>query len=74
MAARKTKAPTKGQRVSRSGPNIPETQRGARGELIQVRCARGTKARLDALTAERGATRGAIVEMALIAMQYVPEA
>lgn len=74
MPARKKKAPLRGpSRPSRSGPNIPDAQRGERGELLQVRVTRGTVALLEKLARERSATKGAIVEMALITLQHVPE-
>ena len=69
MATRK-KPDAKG---ARSGPNIPEAQRGERGELLQVRVKRGTVAQLEALAKRRGYNKGELVEVA-IDMIDVPEA
>ncbi len=67
----RTKAPrTKG---GRSGPSIPEAQRGERGELLQVRVKRGTVAQLEALAKRLGYNKGELVEAA-IDMIDVPEA
>lgn len=54
--------------MSRSGKSIPDAQRGARGEHLQIRVTRGTRARLAALARARGASLGATVEAALDAL------
>lgn len=45
--------------------NIPDAQRGERGEMLAVRVQRGTKELLDALARKKGLTKGEIVEIAL---------
>lgn len=72
MPARKTKAPTKGPRASRSGPNIREAQRHT--IAVKLRLRPETAALIDRLATERDATRAAVVEMALLTLTLVPEA
>lgn len=61
MAARKTKAPGKpGPRASRSGPNIPETQRAT--EAIKLRLPPATAALLRDLAEEYDVSVSGLVD------------
>ena len=73
MPARKKKALCGAFRPPRSGPNIPDAQRGERGELPTSACHARYRSATRKASARAKRHKGAIVEMALITLQHVPE-